>query len=103
MALALFVALRGTTGAVWASLIAVAAPGLGTTWANRRYTFGYHDANERNRHYVSGFAIMVGAVALSSVAVTPVTGSVAQLLALLASWAIATLARFALLRRIFRA
>lgn len=103
VSLLLFLALRGATGAVWANLIAVAATGLGNTWANRRYTFGYRDTRERNRHYLGGFGIMVGAIALSSVAVTVVTGSVTQVLALLASWAIATLARFALLRRVFRA
>lgn len=102
VSLGLFLALRGTTGAVWANLIAVAATGLGNTWANRRYTFGYRDARARNRHYLSGFGIMAGAIVLSSVAVTLVTDSVAQVIALLASWAVATIARFALLRRVFR-
>jgi putative flippase GtrA len=103
VSLVIFLALRGTTGAVWANLIAVSATAAGNTWANRRYTFGYRDARDRNRHYVGGIAVAVGGVVLSSVAVTLITASVAQVFALLASWAVATLARFSLLRKwVFR-
>ena len=103
VSLALFLALRDTTGAVWANLIAVSATAAGNTWANRRYTFGYRDARGRNRHYAGGIAVTLGGLALSSLAVSVITSSVAQVFALLASWAVATVARFALLRRwVFR-
>jgi len=102
VSLVLFLALRGSTGAVWANLIAVSATAIGNTWANRRYTFGYRDARGRNRHYAGGIAVAVAGLALSSVAVSLITASIPQVIALLASWAIATIARFTLLRKVFR-
>jgi len=102
ISLILFVLLRGTTGAVVANLIAVSATAIGNTWANRRYTFGFRNADGRNRHYLGGLAVALGGLALSSVAVSMITESVAQLIALLVSWALATIARFTLLRTVFR-
>jgi putative flippase GtrA len=103
VSLVLFLMLRGDVGAVAANLIAVGATALGNTWANRRYTFGYRDASRRGRHYVGGLAIALGGLALSSLVLTAVTGGVVQVLVLLTSWALVTVARFALLRHwVFR-
>ncbi|MBI4933327.1 MAG: bifunctional glycosyltransferase family 2/GtrA family protein [Actinobacteria bacterium] len=98
ISLALFLVLRGSVGAVWANLIAVGATAVGNTWANRRYTFGYRDSRQRGRHYMGGVAISLAGLLLTSLALTAVTGSVAQVVVLLASWSLATVARFGLLR-----
>lgn len=103
ISLALFLVLRGSTGAVLANLIAVGATALGNTWANRRYTFGYRDRNQRGRHYMGGVAISLAGLALSSVALANVTGEFAQVVVLLLTWSLATVARFGLLRNwVFR-
>lgn len=103
VSLALFLWLRGTTGAVLANLIAVGATAMGNTWANRRYTFGYRGTRERGRHYLGGVAISLAGLGLSSVALANVSGSLAQVLVLLLTWTMATVARFALLRNwVFR-
>ena len=103
VSLALFLWLRGSTGAVAANLIAVNATAIGNTWANRRYTFGYHGTRERGRHYLGGVVISLAGLALSSVALANVSGSLAQVLVLLLTWGAATVARFALLRNwVFR-
>lgn len=104
ISLALFLVLRDSVGAVWANLIAVGATAVGNTWANRRYTFGYRDSRQRGRHYMGGVAISLAGLFLTSLALTAVTGSVAQVVVLLASWSLATVARFGLLRNwVFRA
>jgi putative flippase GtrA len=103
VSLVLFLILRGDVGAVAANLIAVGATAIGNTWANRRYTFGYRDSSGRSQHYVGGVAIALGGLALTSLVLTAVNGSVAQVLVLLTSWALVTVARFALLRHwVFR-
>lgn len=103
VSLALFLWLRSSTGAVLANLIAVSATALGNTWANRRYTFGYRGTRERGRHYLGGVVISLAGLGLSSVALANVAGSLAQVLVLLLTWTVATLARFALLRNwVFR-
>jgi glycosyltransferase involved in cell wall biosynthesis len=98
VSLALFLWLRGSTGAVLANLIAVSATAVGNTWANRRYTFGYRGTRERGRHYLGGVVISLAGLALSSLALANVSGSLAQVLVLLLTWSVATLARFGLLR-----
>jgi putative flippase GtrA len=104
VSLALFLMLRGSVGAVWANLIAVGATAVGNTWANRRYTFGYRDSRQRGRHYMGGVAISLAGLLLTSVVLTAVTGSIAQVVVLLVSWSITTVARFGLLRNwVFRA
>ena len=90
--------LRGDVGAVWANLIAVGATATLNTWANRRYTFGYRDSRERGRHYLGGVAISLAGLGLSSLALASVTGSTAQVVALLTTWSLTTMARFVLLR-----
>jgi putative flippase GtrA len=103
VSLALFLLLRDSIGAVWANLIAVGATAVGNTWANRRYTFGYRDSRQRGRHYMGGVAISLAGLALTSLALTAVTGEFAQVLVLLASWSVTTFARFGLLRNwVFR-
>ncbi len=103
VSLALFLWLRGSTGAVLANLIAVSATAVGNTWANRRYTFGYRGTRERGRHYLGGVVISLAGLALSSLALANVSGSLAQVLVLLLTWSVATLARFGLLRNwVFR-
>jgi putative flippase GtrA len=104
ISLALFLVLRDSVGAVWANLIAVGATAVGNTWANRRYTFGYRDSRQRGRHYMGGVAISLAGLLLTSLALTVATGSVAQVVVLLASWSLTTVARFGLLRNwVFRA
>ena len=104
VSLALFLMLRDSVGAVWANLIAVGATAVGNTWANRRYTFGYRDSRQRGRHYMGGVAISLAGLFLTSVALTAVTGEFAQVLVLLLSWSLVTVARFGLLRNwVFRA
>jgi putative flippase GtrA len=104
ISLALFLVLRGSVGAVWANLIAVGATAVGNTWANRRYTFGYRDSRQRGRHYMGGVAISLAGLLLTSLALTAVTGSFAQVVVLLFSWSLTTVARFGLLRNwVFRA
>ena len=103
ISLALFLLLRGSVGAVWANLIAVGATALGNTWANRRYTFGHRDRQQRGRHYMGGVAISLAGLALSSVALAGVSGELMQVLVLLSTWSLATVARFGLLRNwVFR-
>jgi putative flippase GtrA len=103
VSLALFLWLRDSTGAVLANLIAVSATALGNTWANRRFTFGYRGTRERGRHYLGGVVISLAGLGLSSIALANVAGSLAQVLVLLLTWTVATLARFALLRNwVFR-
>lgn len=103
VSLALFLWLRDDTGAVAANLIAVSATAMGNTWANRRYTFGYRGTRGRGRHYSGGVAISLAGLALSSLALANVGGSLAQVLVLLLTWGAATVARFALLRNwVFR-
>jgi putative flippase GtrA len=103
ISLMLFLLLRDSVGAVWANLIAVGATALGNTWANRRYTFGYRDRQQRGRHYMGGVAISLAGLALSSVALASVDGEFAQVLVLLVTWSLATVARFGLLRNwVFR-
>jgi putative flippase GtrA len=103
ISLMLFLLLRGSVGAVWANLIAVGATALGNTWANRRYTFGYRDRKQRGRHYMGGVAISLAGLALSSAALAGVSGEFAQVLVLLCTWSLATVARFGLLRNwVFR-
>jgi glycosyltransferase involved in cell wall biosynthesis len=104
VSLALFLMLRDSVGAVWANLIAVGATAVGNTWANRRFTFGYRDSRQRGRHYMGGVAISLAGLFLTSVALTSVTGEFAQVLVLLVSWSLVTVARFGLLRNwVFRA
>jgi putative flippase GtrA len=99
VSLALFLALRPPIGAVWANIVAVLATVIGNTWANRRYTFGYRGAAQRNRQYLTGVAVTVAGLALSTAAVALITASVPQVLALLVAWGIATVVRFVVLRR----
>ncbi len=103
VSLVLFLVWRDAVGAVWANLLAVSATALANTWANRRYTFGYRDDRQRSRHYVGGVAISLAGLGLSSLALTNVSGSLAQVLVLLLSWGLVTVARFGLLRHwVFR-
>ncbi|MGB8858015.1 MAG: bifunctional glycosyltransferase family 2/GtrA family protein [Ilumatobacteraceae bacterium] len=103
VSLALFLWLRGSTGAVLANLIAVGATAVGNTWANRRYTFGYRNARERGRHYMGGVVISLAGLGLTSLALANVAGSLAQVLVLLMMWSLTTVARFGLLRQwVFR-
>jgi putative flippase GtrA len=99
VSLLLFLLWRDAVGAVWANLLAVGATAIANTWANRRYTFGYRDRQRRGRHYLGSVAISMVGLALSSVALANVTGNLAQILVLLLSWGLVTVARFGLLRR----
>jgi putative flippase GtrA len=99
VSLLLFLLWRDAVGAVWANLLAVGATAIANTWANRRYTFGYRDRQRRSRHYLGSVAISMAGLAVSSLALANVTGSLAQILVLLLSWGLVTVARFGLLRR----
>ena len=102
ISLVLFLLLRGLIGAVGANALAVTATALANVWANRRYTFGRRDASNRARDYRRGIAVYLGGLLASTVALLTVLGAggglPAELLAILATWALTALCRFAFLR-----
>jgi putative flippase GtrA len=103
VSLALFLLLRGSVGAVWANVVAVGTTAIENTWANRRFTFGRRGRRQRGRHYLGGVVVTLAGLGVSSVALANVGGAMAQVLVLLATWTVATVARFALLRHwVFR-
>ena len=103
VSLAVFLALRGGTGALGANAIALTVTALGNAWANRRFTFGSRTRRDRLRHYVGALAVFVSGVAMSSgallVARTASGSRAFEVVALAVSWAATSVARFTVLRR----
>jgi putative flippase GtrA len=100
VSLTIFLALRGLTGAATANAVALTATALGNVWANRRYTFGRRDRGSRGHDYLRGAALYVVGLALSTAALVWVAGAGlwAELAAVLSTWTLTALCRFALLR-----
>lgn len=105
----LFAVLAAPLGPVVANIVALGACALANTAANRRLTFSLRGRTGRGRHYAAGMAL-VGLPLVATLAVLGLLGTVgitslgAQLLALTATNALATLGRFLALRHwVFRA
>lgn len=95
----LFLALREPLGAVLANVVAVTATVAVNAWANRRFTFGRRGRLGRSSDYLRAGAIyLVGLVVSTFVllAISP-TDHLVELLALLATWSLTTVARFTVL------
>jgi putative flippase GtrA len=102
--LALFWVLRSVTGAMAANAVALLVTAVANTAANRRFTFGVTGRHRRLRQHLEGLvvfglglAMTTGALALLE-RTTPDPGRAAELAALVAANAAATLLRFVLLR-----
>ena len=96
VSLGLFLLLRDPLGAVGANAVAVSVTFVANTWANARFTTQSHRPRWR-----SAFAIYLGSLALTSVALVVVDalggGLAAQVGALAVTWTAATLGRLALI------
>ncbi len=102
--LALFWVLRSVTGAMAANAVALLVTAVANTATNRRFTFGVTGRHRRLRQHLEGLvvfglglAMTTGALALLE-RTTPDPGRAAELAALVAANAAATLLRFVLLR-----
>jgi putative flippase GtrA len=107
VSLAFFLALRHPIGAGSADAAALTATTFGNTWANRRFTFVQRGRADRTRHYVGGTLVYLVALALSIAAIagarTAGIGQPGEIIALVASWIVASVMRFVLLRKyVFR-
>jgi putative flippase GtrA len=102
--LGLFLLLRGEVGALTANLISLVLSTVANTEANRRITFGIRGRAGAARQQLLALAVFGLSLALSSGAlallgtVAPTAGPSAELVVLVAANALATVARFALLR-----
>ena len=102
--LALYWLLRTQASAMVANAVALLASAVANTAANRRWTFGVRGGRARLRHHLEGLAVFGLGLALTSGAlwlldlVAGDAGRVAEMAALLAANAAATLLRFILLR-----
>jgi len=96
ISLALFLLLRIPLGAVAANAVAVTATFVANTWAHARYS-----ARIARPNWLRAFAVYAGSLALTSGALVVVDvlggGLAAQLVALIVTWSIATVARFVLI------
>ncbi|MEY2569580.1 MAG: hypothetical protein QOE35_4109 [Actinomycetota bacterium] len=104
----LYLLLAGPLGPVLADVVALATCALANLAANRRLTFAARGRSGRRRHYAAGLTLAVlplalGLAALAALGLGGVTSTAAQLIALTSVNALATVARFSLLRRwVFR-
>lgn len=105
--LVIFAALRGVASATLANAAALLITAVANTWANRRYTFGVGSRDGAARDHVGGLialAIALGIIT-SSIGLlqllAPGAGRVAELVVLVAANALATMARFVVLRAWF--
>ncbi|HYN17317.1 MAG TPA: glycosyltransferase, partial [Actinomycetes bacterium] len=102
--LGLFWLLRNVTGAMAANAIALGVCAVANTAANRRFTFGVTGRSGRLRQHLEGLAVFGLGLAMTSGALGlleragPSPGRAAELTALVAANAAATLLRFVLLR-----
>jgi len=99
----LFAALAGPLGFVGANVVALAVCAVVNTAAHRRYTFAVRGTNARGRHYVAGILLGLTPLVLTLAALVAldgrgVTSIGVTALVLGAVSAIASLARFVLLR-----
>ncbi|WP_243717591.1 bifunctional glycosyltransferase family 2/GtrA family protein [Actinomadura darangshiensis] len=102
--LALFVLLRLAMGPLWANAVSLVATTIGNTAANRRFTFGVTGTRRALRQQLEGGAAFLLGLALSTGglallhAAAPGAGRAVEVAALVAANAVATLARFLLMR-----
>ena len=105
----LFAVLAGPLGPVAANVVALGACALANTAANRRLTFALRGRHGRGRSYAAGTALAVLPLVatlgvLGLLGAVGITSLSAQLVALTATNALATLGRFLALRHwVFRA
>jgi putative flippase GtrA len=98
--LALFWVLRSVTGAMAANAVALLVTAVANTAANRRFTFGVTGSRDRLRQHLEGLVVFGLGLAFTTGALgllAPATRA-AELAALVAANAAATLLRFVLLR-----
>ncbi|MFJ8040209.1 glycosyltransferase [Kitasatospora sp. NPDC096147] len=99
--LLLYLTARQLAPALWANALALAVTAIGNTALNRRFTFGVTGRQDALRHQLEGGIAFLAGLALSSgaVALLPAGASPrAELAALVGGNALATVARFVLLR-----
>ena len=102
--LGLFLLLRNEVGVLTANLISLVLSTVANTEANRRITFGIRGRAGAGRHQLQALVVFGLSLALSTGALAllglmaPAAGRGAELVVLLAANALATVARFALLR-----
>ncbi|WP_030270042.1 glycosyltransferase [Streptomyces sp. NRRL B-24484] len=100
----LYLGLRQLVPALLANFVALAVTAVFNTAANRRFTFGVTGRRDALKHQVEGGIAFVIGLVLSSGAIAllgaaaPAAGHSAELAALVAANALATLVRFVLLR-----
>jgi putative flippase GtrA len=100
---ALFALLAGPLGPIGADIVALGVCAVANTAANRRLTFALRGPGDRSRHYGAGLAVtlMPLALTLATLGLLGAAGVTAlgpMLLALTVVNAVATAARFVLLR-----
>lgn len=100
----LYLVLRSLTGAAAANAIALLVTAIGNTAANRRLTFGVRDRGSMLRDQLGGLVALVVALAITTAAIAllavlaPLAGRLVELAVLVIANALATVARFVLLR-----
>lgn len=104
----LFLVLAGPLGPVPADVVALSLCAAANVAANRRVTFDHRGRAGRRRHYSAGLAVaalplVLTAGVLVALGWAGVTSILVELLAVTAVNALATIARFVLMRRwVFR-
>ena len=100
----LYLLLRTASGPTAANALALALTALGNTAANRRLTFGVRDGRSMVRDQVGGLIALAIALAITTASVSllsalaPQAGRLTELAVLVVANALATVARFFLLR-----
>ena len=100
----LYMALRSVTGPAAANGLALLATAVGNTAANRRLTFGVRDGRSMLRDQLGGLLALAVALAITTAAVNalgalaPQAPRLVELAVLVIANALATVARFVLLR-----
>lgn len=100
----LYLVFRSAVGPVAANALALVVTAVGNTAANRRLTFGVRDDRSMLRDQVGGLVALALALAITTAAanglaaLAPRAGRLVELAVLVVANALATVARFALLR-----
>ena len=100
----LYLLLRVATGPTTANALALVATAIANTAANRRLTFGVLDGRSMVRDQVGGLVALAFALAITTASVSmlgalaPRAGQMVELAVLVVANALATIARFVLLR-----
>lgn len=100
----LYLLLRAFTGPGAANALALVITAVGNTAANRRLTFGVRDGGSMLRDQLGGLLALAVALAITTASITvlaviaPAAGRLVELVVLVVASALATVARFVLLR-----